>query len=84
MFGLGSEKDDSKSEFLFDLERDVKNVDRYKEIIDTIDQRTSVIKELMRTGEKKEAFAKLAMVLHGYIAVLKVLARVVSKNAQKK
>lgn len=84
MFGLDKGKGSDESEFLFDLEREVEDVERYKEIVNTIDQRTSVIKELLRKGEKKEAFAKLAMILQGYVAVLKVLSRVVSKNAEKK
>jgi hypothetical protein len=82
MFGLGKEKGDT--EFIFDLERELDDIERYKEIVENVEQRSAYIKELMRKGEKKESFDQLVSILQGYVALLKVLSRIVEKKEKRK
>lgn len=81
MFGLGKETGDT--EFVFDLEKELEDLARYKEIVETTQQRSNYIKELMRKGDKKESFAKLVTILQGYVALLKVASRIVEKQNKK-
>lgn len=79
MFGLG--KDTGDAEFIFDLEKELKSdPDRYQEIVSTVEERTAFIKDLMRKGEKKESYDQLVIILQGYVALLKVLSRIVDKK----
>ena len=80
MFGMEKGKDES--EFFFDLEKEIEDVSRYQEIVETIEQRTAFIKDLLRKGEKKQSYNELAIILHGYASALKVMSRCVSKKSK--
>ena len=74
MFGL--EKQDSESvDFSYDLEKDLRDPKKQKQIKEEIEARISGLKELLRNGEDKENFNKLGALLHGYISMKKVMER---------
>lgn len=79
MFGLESGKK-KEPEFVFDLEKEVQGVERYQEIVETVQRRTGKIKTLLREGTTKEQYDLLVAILTGYVALLKVLSRVISKR----
>lgn len=76
MFGLENQKKKKNvEEFVFELEKDLKNSKIQKEIKKKVEDRIQKIKEILRSGENKEDFDKFGTVLHGYTSLLKVMAR---------
>lgn len=76
MFGLENQKKQKNTEeFVFDLEKDLKNNKTQTEIKKKMEARIQQIKEVLRSGENKEDFDKLGALLHGYTSMLKVIAR---------
>lgn len=77
MFGLENQKKKKKGgeEFVFDLEKSVKDAGRYADLLKHIEMRIQQIKESLRHGENQEAFDKYGRILHGYTSLMKVLAR---------
>ncbi len=77
MFGLEDQKKkkDKGDEFIFELEKEVKDRTHYNKVKERIDGRIQLIKETLRSGESKEEFDRFGMLLHGYTAFLKVMAR---------
>lgn len=80
MFGLEDQKKKrSTEEFVFDLEKDLKDSKKSKEIKKRIEEQIQRIKEALRGGENKEEFDFYGTVLHGYTSLLKVMARFSAK-----
>lgn len=82
MFGLEN-RDQKKqsSEFVFDLENEIKDPEKGKKLIQKIQQRIQAIKQILRAGEKHpEDFEFIGQLLQGYNALLDVITRV---NAKK-
>jgi len=79
MFGLEGDKKKSGKEFVFDLESEIKDVNKYKELVDTVEKRTRRIKNMLRKGIKKEEYGQLGILLAGYVALLKVVGRIGTK-----
>lgn len=80
MFGLEEQKKKKPSnEFVFELENDFKNGKKSRELKVRIDGRIQKIKEVLRSGEEKDEFDKFGVLLHGYTALLKVMARFSAK-----
>lgn len=75
MFGLEDQKKKKGDEFIFELESELKDRGHYNKIKERIDSRVQLIKETLRSGESKEEFDRFGMLLHGYTAFLKVMAR---------
>ena len=81
MFGL--EKQNKKKaieEFVFELEKELKDPKAHEKLKNKIEGRVQKIKEVLRDGEDKEQFDQLGALLQGYTALLKVISRVVGKN----
>jgi len=80
MFGLEDQKKKKKSEtFVFDLEEEVKSDKKRLELKKKIEDRIQKIKDVLRSGEDKEEFDFFGILLHGYVSLQKVLARVPRK-----
>lgn len=76
MFGLENQKKKKQAEeFIFDLEKDLKNAKKHKELKAKVEDRIQEIKEVLRSGENKDEFDKFGALLHGYTSLLKVMAR---------
>lgn len=79
MFGLEDQKKKKNEDFVFDLEKDLKNAKRQQEIKKLVESRIQKIKEILRGGENKEEFDQFGVLLHGYTSLLKVMARFSAK-----
>jgi len=79
MFGLEGDKKKKEGEFVFDLEKDAGEANKYKELVERIERRTERIKEILRKGTKKEEYQALGILLAGYVAFLRVIGRVKTK-----
>ncbi len=76
MFGLEEGKKKKKSaEFVFELENELGNSKKHKEIKAKVEKRIQDLKNALRSGESKEDFDSYGTVLHGYTSLLKVMAR---------
>lgn len=81
MFGLeGQKKKKPVDEFVFELEKELKDPVKHKEIQERIEARLQKIKELLRVGVDQEQVNRLGMVLNGYTSLIKVMARVTAKK----
>ncbi len=80
MFGLEGDKKKKGQEFVFDLEEDIKDGARGREIKETASGRVKEVKDILRNGNDKEDFDKFGILLHGYTSLQKVLARVGKKR----
>jgi hypothetical protein len=74
MFGLEG-KDTEKVDFSYDIEKDLRDPKKSKEIKEELETRILNLKNLLRQGEDKEMFDTLGTLLHGYMAMKKVLER---------
>ncbi|MDP1835223.1 MAG: DUF5398 family protein [Chlamydiales bacterium] len=81
MFGLGKDKSKGgSSEAMFDLEKDLAQSHKRKEVQQRIQARMLQIKGLLRAGLSKDEFNQFGYLLHGYAALLKVVARFGAKG----
>ena len=74
MFGLEN-KDTETVDFSYDLEQDLKDPTKAKDIKIELESRVQKLKDLLRKGEDKEVFDQLGSLLHGYMAMKKVMER---------
>lgn len=72
-----------KNLFQFDLEKDLKDEAKRRELASRIESRILRIKEYLRKGSKKEEFDKLSILLNGYHGLAIVLSRA-SQEPQSK
>ena len=80
MFGLEDQKKKKPAEeFIFELEKELKDPKKHKEIKEKTEKRIQDIKTMLRQGENKEEFETLGLILHGYISLLKVMSRFTAK-----
>ena len=75
MFGLGGEKG-KKADLIFDLEQEVQDTAYHKQLIKIVEDRAQQIKGILRAGADKETYGSLGTLLHGYVALLKVIGRI--------
>lgn len=82
MFGLeGQEKKKKKADdFVFELEKELKDPKKYQEINEKVERRIQNIKEHLRSGDDKQEFDRWNLLLLGYQAILKVMTRFKSKT----
>lgn len=76
MFGLeGQKKKKASDEFVFELEKELKDPVKFKEIREKIERRLQTIKENLRSGEDQEEFDRFGLLLHGYHSIIKIISR---------
>lgn len=76
MFGLEEHRGKKgEEEFIFELEREMLEDEKYKDLLISVEAKLQKIKEALRTGEEKENFERLGRVLHGYTSLMKVMNR---------
>ena len=76
MFGLEDNKKKKKpEEFVFELEKELQNSKKHKEIKAGVENKIQKIKETLRAGDSKEEFDHFGLLLHGYTSLLKVMSR---------
>lgn len=81
MFGLEDQKKKKgPEEFVFDLEKELKNPQKLKETRARIEKKVQRIKDVLRTGEDQTEFDLFGVLLHGYNALLKVISRIGTKK----
>jgi hypothetical protein len=81
MFGLESHKKKKPTdEFVFELEKELKDPQKYKELRERVEGRIQKIKESLRSGDDQEEFNRFGLLLQGYNSLLKVMSRFLSKT----
>lgn len=75
MYGLEDQKKKKSAEFEFELEQELKDPVKHKEIKNRIEERIQEIKRILRDGENKKEFERFGLILHGYTSLLKVMSR---------
>jgi hypothetical protein len=80
MFGLEEQKKKKVEPFVFELEKELKDPKKHREIKQKVEERIQAIKTGLKTGgEDKNEFDMLGLLLHGYTSLLKVMARCLAK-----
>lgn len=75
MFGMDSGKK-KKVEYSFDLEQDLKDPGKLRATKEQVEERINQLKGMLRQGEDKKSFDQIQTLLHGYLAVQRVIQRV--------
>lgn len=76
MFGLEDQKKKRQSgEFTFDLEKELLNPKRQKEIRSQIEKKLMQVKETLKKGTEKLDFDRIGVILQGYASLLKIIDR---------
>ena len=75
MFGMEKQKGKKSAIFQFDIEKELKDSSRRKEIAKHIEGKITKIKEWLRKGSKKEEYDQLGVLLNAYHALAVVLGR---------
>lgn len=76
MFGLeGQRKKKKSAKFEFELENELLDTKKHKELKTHVENRIQEIKKLLRDGENKKEFERFGLILHGYTSLLKVFSR---------
>ncbi|MCH9626810.1 MAG: hypothetical protein S4CHLAM2_04410 [Chlamydiales bacterium] len=76
MFGMESDKKKNKvADYSFDLEVDLKDPGKLRAIKEQVEERVTQLKTLLRQGEDKKSFDQTQTLLHGYLALQKVVQR---------
>lgn len=77
MFDMtGGGKKAAVETFEFDLEAELKDPGKLKATKEQVEERIQQLKTMLRQGDDKETFDKTQTLLHGYLALQKVFARV--------
>lgn len=76
MFGLEDQKGKKPiKEFIFELEKEMKEPRKQREIKARVEDQIQTIKKQLRGGADKSNFDQYGLLLHGYASVLKVMSR---------
>lgn len=75
MFGLENKKKGKPGEFVFELEKELGDPKKHREIKERVESRIQEIKKMLRDGENKKEFERFGLILHGYTSLLKVMSR---------
>lgn len=81
MFGLESQKKKKQEPFVFELEKELKDPKKNREMKQKVEERVQKIKNTLKTGENKEEFDRFGVLLHGYTSLLKVMARCLTSKS---
>lgn len=82
MFGMekkSKKKKGAVEDWDFDLEKQLENPTEMRKVKNQTEQRIQQLKNLLRQGEDKGTFDNAQTLLHGYLAVQKVLQRLGKK-----
>ncbi len=83
MFGLeGQKKKKPVEEFVFELEKELKDPQKLKELRQKVDARVQKIKEALRSGDSQEEFDRFGLLLQGYNALQKVMSRATTTKSK--
>jgi len=83
MFGMekGKKEKSKKKELFFELEKEVvNNPANYRKLKEKMQGRIQQLKTVLRSGADKDNFDNYGTLLHGYVSLQKVLARVHKKT----
>lgn len=81
MFGLeGQQKKKKAEEFVFELEKELKDPKKHQEIKAKIEKRIQKIKDSLRSGDDQQEFDRFGLLLQGYNAILKIMSRSKAKS----
>jgi hypothetical protein len=75
MFGLENRPKKPSGEFHFELEKELGDPKKHKLLKTKVESQIQEIKKLLREGENKKDFESLALILHGFNAMLRVFSR---------
>jgi hypothetical protein len=76
MFGMKDDKKKKKmADYSFDLEEDLKDPGKLRATKERVEERITQLKTMLRQGEDKQSFDQVQTLLHGYLAVQKVIQR---------
>ncbi len=76
MFGLEDQKGKKGAkEFVFELEKELKEPRKHREIKSRVESQIQAIKKQLRGGAEKADFDQYGLLLHGYTSILKVMSR---------
>lgn len=78
MFDMAKKKKDNAN-WEFDLEKELSDPAKKRKYKEQVDQSVNEIKNLLRQGIDKKTFDDAQTLLHGYLAIQKVLQRVGKK-----
>lgn len=83
MFGMGNNKKEKKGvSYFFDLEKDLTDPKQLRMMKQKLEERVLLLKNTLRQGEDKKHFDQTQTLLHGYLALQKVVQRVNRKSFQ--
>lgn len=83
MFGLEDRKKGKGKrppEEIYDLEVDIANPTKCKELKERVEQRIQDLKQTLRSGEQKEEFEQYGVLLHAYAALHRLITRLSRKK----
>ncbi|MCH9611143.1 MAG: hypothetical protein S4CHLAM81_14830 [Chlamydiales bacterium] len=81
MFGMESGKQKKKmADFVFDLEADLKDPGKQRAVKEQVEARIAQLKNMLRSGGEQKEFDQVQALLHGYLAIQKVMQRVNRKT----
>lgn len=81
MFGLeGHQKKKKTEEFVFELEKELKDPKKFQEIKAKVEQRIQKIKDSLRTGDDQLEYDRFGLLLQGYNSILKIMSRTKAKS----
>jgi Family of unknown function (DUF5398) len=76
LMAFSMDKGKNKKEILeFDMEKDLKDPGKMREMKEKINMRVQELKAVLRQGEDKKAFEETQTLLHGYLAAQKIIER---------
>ena len=77
MFGMESGKKKKKvADYSFDLEEDLKDPGKLRATKEQVEEKINQLKGMLRQGEDKKSFDQIQTLLHGFLAIQKVIQRV--------
>lgn len=81
MFGLEDQKKKKQSkEFTFELEKQLLDPKKQKEIRGQIEKKLLRVKETLKKGTEKLDFDRIGVILQGYASLLKIIDRTKPKG----
>lgn len=80
MFGLEDQKKKPAQVVEFDLEKEVKDPEKCLKLKKRVENRVTILKGFLQAGGEKKEFEKIGALLYGYLALLKVVERIVAKK----
>ena len=76
MFDLSQGKKPKGDDYTFDLEEELKDPSKLRARKEQVEERINQLKNFLRQGGDKKSFDHAQTLLHGYLAVQKVMQRV--------